>query len=78
MKPLEAYDIFREMHKQIREVWKKYPRGEGLDDHIENAFDAVDNALYLAEQSMVQMQIIGDFSPSQPSIYLERESSGRL
>ena len=63
-KALDIYDLLREAHKSIREIWKQHPQLmhespensalNGRYDQWESAVDAVDKTLYLAEGYFVR------------------------
>ena len=48
---LRIYDLLREAHKSIRQLQLEYPL---LESDSENAIDAVDTVLYLAEGFFVE------------------------
>jgi len=76
-KALKVYDLLREAHKSIRQIWYDFPelnhRSEegqlvetGFYDSWESAVDAVDGTLYLAEGFFVRQNIEAMGKPSKP------------
>lgn len=56
-KALRIYDLLREAHKSVNQIWSEFPEliaADGIANQWEIAVDAVDNTLYLAEGFFVR------------------------
>lgn len=53
-KALRIYDLLREAHKSVKQIWSEFPELIIAEGRWETAIDAVDCTLYLAEGFFVK------------------------